>query len=401
MLQNQVEELQQQVKQLRQRCPAEPGWAISGGGKAGRQRRGAQQQRAPDAGPAAASDPRFPQWECGCCFEWNWATRRACRTCRGPRELGATADEIAQMVARHRAQTPATGANAVPVQSPPAAATAAAAQAGAPRGPEFAQSAKAPMTPQSAARAPPAGQTGAVATPAHTAAGPQGTTRRARAQVRTEEADRVAKLDAALAALRPEDEELRTGLAAARRAAAERLASTRPVGQRLEQARAAHTRAVAALRAAEAAAAAAAERAEAALEAEHTAAATVAEIEREIAAEVRPLDTAGPARRFLEEVQQWAAQAGAVPPASVDAAADALKAVLNGGPDEESPTDLEVSHTPTEEAGTEDEGEARQAGEEDAKMRGENKRPPDAPARGPAQKPRRPDTGPYVRAASR
>ena len=84
------------------------------------------------------------------------------------------------------------------------------------------------------------------------------------------------------------------------------------------------------------------ERAAKALETEHAAATLVADIEKQIAAEVRPADTAGPARRFLEVVATWAATAGAEPPEAVNQAADALKVALGEAVELTSPTDLDA-----------------------------------------------------------
>ena len=200
-------------------------------------------------------------------------------------------------------------------------------------------------------QAQPACASGAVVAPA------AGAERRARVQERNAELDRIAKIDAALAVLRDDDASTRAALEASRQCAAARVAATKPLGTRLEQAKKAHTRAVAVLQAAEQAAIEATEKAQVALTAEHAAAGLVADLEREVALIVVPTRACdGPARQFLNVVQAWAKDSGVGAPPDVNAAAEALQAALQheDPPTEESPTDLEAAcssevRSPTEE----------------------------------------------------
>ena len=222
-------------------------------------------------------------------------------------------------------------------------------------------------------------------------------TRKERAAARDAEAARLSTLDAALAVLTDADCSAKEALQKARSAAAERLAATKPLGQRLADARRRHERAVTRLRAAEDEARRAAERASAALEEEHAAAATLAELESELLQFRAPPapEVHGTAVAFLDGVDAWLRTAGmSAPPAVMEAAAHlrgALAPAADGEGPEETPTDLGAAPSPTESG--EDDGDEVGAGT------GVAQRPCPDPRLPPPT--RRRCDGPYTRSASR
>ena len=378
--------LQDHNRRLRAgRQQQEEGWEVSkggGAGKAGRNRRG--QARAGPTAALAEDDRRYPEWECGCCYAWNWATRRACRLCNGPREAGATRAEMEAGAARARRATPATGANATPIGPRPPAAGGGAGASPPPAGPVPGQAAADPRDTATTATTGAAQQRGTPAGPegARTSAeGASGTGKAGDAQadkqqaaaVRAKEHKRLARLDAALLELDEDDLDAAEALRRARRQCAERIAGTQPLGRRLADAKKAHARASAELSAAEEAAAAAARRAEQALEAEHTWAAKVEDLQRQVdSMQSRPLPepALATAREFMAEMHQWLAGLGMAPPPSVQEAADRLRCCLpeDAPGDASSPTDLAAPTTPV--PGAEDGAWE----EEDAAMAGPGKR---------------------------
>ena len=226
-------------------------------------------------------------------------------------------------------------------------------------------------------------------------------TRKERAAARDAEAARLAALDAALLVLTDADCAAKEALHAARAAAAERLTATKPLGQRLADARRKHERAAAKVHAAEEEARRAAERAATALEEEHAAATAVADLEAELL-NVRvspPTEVRAPAAALLEGVSAWAQAAGMALPADVLAAASQLKEALappantsNDSPVESTPTDLAAALSPTE---------AADSGAEDDHMADASvaiRSPANAPADDAAVRRRR--DGPYARSTS-
>ena len=405
---------------------------MSGGGKAGRQRRGGQQQaalREPRGGKTAARAADRPQWECCWCQTDNWVSRTSCRYCCLPRAPGALK---LQRTAPSAAATPlqpplpATGANAVPLgqvrgavasrPSPaPAAgqaaqtATAAAAEAqasAADRGAAAAPTARPPPQQPNAGGGAAAGAPRAVL-----AMAAEATSQAERAQaaaVRAAETKRLASLDDALAALAEDDVEAVAALRKARAQCAARIADTQPLGKRLAAARRAHTRAAADLARAEEAARAAAQRAQAALETEHRLAAQVQDLEGQVMAlqgRQPPEPALQQARSFLAGMDAWLADLGLTPPAELRDSAAILRETLPQVHDlspEYSPTELGLSLSPTlEEEECEEMVPQEDEEEGDAGMR-PKREAEEAVAPGPAVRPRREvDSGPYARLQQR
>lgn len=191
-----------------------------------------------------------PEWVCNACAETNWLTRTTCRCCRaGRRGLNSA---LAQAAAAKQAP-PATSRPTAPV--PP------------------------PTWPR---RSPPPPPPLPAATPAVEPA-PQAVASKAERNAQREaEVNRVAAFDAALLATAAEDTATREVLMQARAAAAEKLASTKPLGQRLADARGRHERLRARLAEAEAEATRAAAAAQTLLIEEHAAAAVISALEDEL-----------------------------------------------------------------------------------------------------------------------
>ena len=284
----------------------EEGWEDSRGGKAGRGRR---DRRGGGGGAAAtARDTRNPSptraatgndWDCAACGESNWPTRTKCRHCK----CGRTGLRLWPKTAAPGAQPPLP-----PRKAAGTATTAAAAGAGAPPGQPAEEGGRAKE-------------------------GPQIPTRREAAATRATEAAKLAKLDAALAALGEgeEDEAAREALQQARRHTAERMAASKPLGQRLDQGKRRAMKANLALAAAEAAVLKAQAIAEAALTEQHAARHELEDLERQLAelqGTQAPPEAATRAATFADKVRQWAAAEGVQLPDEVQAAADELEEAL-------------------------------------------------------------------------
>ena len=330
------------------------GWQLSGGGKAGRGRKGGRADRTAAkthtattglaSNPCPGSQKHQPEagdWLCEVCDETNWRMRKVCRFCRCPR--GGLASALAA--------APAAGANATPLGAPSCAAAAASQRAAATA--VASSGGGAPSLAPAQEQLP----TGPVPAGAPRESPPARPTRKEAAVARAAEAAKLAKLDAALEALAGDEaaEAARQALQHERSRAATRMAETKPLGSRVATARKAHERAKAALAAAEERARAAAEAAQRALEAEHQAAVELAELERQVAAQQGvPAVQAEDVSAFLTVIDDWLMEAGVTPPAEVAAAAEALRVAAQptgteGGGDEEvdSPTDCEAAMSPS------------------------------------------------------
>ena len=194
-------------------------------------------------------------------------------------------------------------------------------------------------------------------------------TRKEQTAMRTAEIRRMAALDAAMATLQEGDEQTREVLAKTRKAAAERLMASKPLGVRLEQARKRSTRANAALAQAEAAALRAAERAEEALLEQHEASRDVELLEAKLKEQTAtPLTPTVPTvvLSFADTVKKWISGPGVEPPSAVQEAVRSLEAALRAAgeipaaeeeedeenqdmEEEKEPTDLEAEPSPSTE----------------------------------------------------
>ena len=251
-------------------------------------------------------------WNCAACGESNWPTRTKCRHCKCGR---------AGLRAWPKTAAPGAQPPQPPRRAPAAATTADAAGTGA-----------APGQPAEE--------------------GPQPPTRREAAATRASEAAKLAKLDAALGALGDgeEDEAAREALQQARRHTAERMAASKPLGQRLDQGKRRAMKANQALAAAEAAVLKAQAIAEAALTEQHAARHELEELERQLAdlqGAQAPPEAATRAATFADKVRQWAAAEGVQLPDEVQAAADDLEEAL-GSAREAARPETSVGSDPTD-----------------------------------------------------
>ena len=176
------------------------------------------------------------------------------------------------------------------------------------------------------------------------------------AAVRLCEGRRLAKLDAAAAALdADEDAEALAALLRARAQCAARIAETQPLGKRLAAAQRAHAKAVADLAKAEDAARRAAESAATALEREHQLRGMVESLEGQVAGLVSkppPDPCAEQVRSLLEGLEAWLGGIGLSPPAELAAAASMIRGMVTPEviSSSEEATDLEASSPTTEPA---------------------------------------------------
>ena len=351
------------VEQVIRAIEAKEGWLSSQGGRAGKGRRsGGGGGRGPPADGRGAAvrerrprlaevgDRKDPEWLCTLCGESNWRTRAACRFCKASR-AGLARTEAATAAAARLHSGAGTGPATHRCPAPPAHACPATGTNTTPLGTRPPTEGALPPKQAEGGPTAPRGEEAAAQVAAKDAAAPSpAAVRKHQAAVREQAAGKLTALDAAIAALDESDEEALRVLRAARKDAAEQLASTRPLGQRLMAARRLHEKATSHLRAAEAAAVAANAMAVAALEAEHEAASALANLEQQVALQEppqapQPLVT--PAGALLAGMDNWLRQAGLAPPPEVTAAALLLKAALNCMPTTESPT---VECSPTEPA---------------------------------------------------